>query len=77
MNRDELQPGEQICSDDEVAAIRDELEEYCDEAEGLRMIRHPLITYTGYDGSKDTVMMLGRCNRSGEALRLTSREGAI
>jgi hypothetical protein len=48
-------------TDDEIAAIRDELEEYYDEVRGAGMIYHPLITYLGYDpNSRESINMLGR-----------------
>ena len=52
---------ERTYSDEEIEEIRDELEEYYDDAGGMGMIRHPLITYLGYDpDSRETVTMLGR-----------------
>ena len=52
---------ERTYSADEIAEIRDELEEYYDDADGMGMIRHPLVTYIGYDpDSKEMVTKLGR-----------------
>ena len=59
---DEQQPpNRRIYSDDEIEEIRDELEEYYDDAGGMGIIRHPLVTYLGYDpDSKEMVTKLGR-----------------
>ncbi|MEE9297045.1 MAG: hypothetical protein V3W34_19045 [Phycisphaerae bacterium] len=52
---------ERIYSDEEVEDIRQELEEYLEDAGGLGLIKHPLITHMGYDAeSRDMVTMLGR-----------------
>jgi len=52
---------ERTYSDEEIENLRDELENYLDDASGCNLIKHPLITYMGYDpDSRETVAMLGR-----------------
>ncbi len=52
---------QRVYSEDEIACIREELEGYLEEADGHGLIKHPLITYMGYDpDSRETVTMLGR-----------------
>jgi hypothetical protein len=48
-------------TDDDIIEIREELEAYYDEARGVGMIFHPLITVVGYDpDSRESIIMLGR-----------------
>ena len=61
LTEEERQRIERTYSDDEIVEIRNELEEYHDDAGGMGMIRHPLVSYMGYDpDSKEMVTKLGR-----------------